>query len=150
MLRAGPYFRNLRGSEGVRDRGMEQGGETQGEKETLMFAVDARPFKKEAHALVDRSPVASVPEADVLRDEIVLSAKKYKVPISAEEFAHHVSRMALQGNPRRAHKLIDAIDDQVFSGLATWLILLLTPALKLSLLALFIAFVVWVYQRLAA
>ena len=111
-----------------------------------MFTVNQVPFKNDVHALIDAIVDDPLEGEDFVKDVIELS-KSYGIAISSADFGAALLKMIRIGNPNRAHKLVDALDDRSLTLVGFTTRAAVKVIFKYGMLALFILFLLWAYNN---
>ncbi len=111
-----------------------------------MFTVNQVPFKNDVHALIDAFP--DDPEkGDNFVEDVVELSKSYGIVISGADFGAAIFKLIQSRNASRAHKLVDALDDQSLTLVGFTLRTTAKFIFKYGMLALFILFLMWAYNN---
>lgn len=112
-----------------------------------MLTIDIREFKKELHTLIDNASERPGFTVEGFREEVHEIVKRHKMPITAQEYSAQLAKLVMANNRGRAKKLVDCFDDRVLSYSGEAIVALVRLGIKLGLLAVFVVFVVFVYQK---
>lgn len=111
-----------------------------------MLTIDTQEMKQELHALIDsmQNPTMTTGEFQERVRDIV---EHHKFPIDVRKYSHQLTLLVTARNLGRAKKLVDCFGDRVLSRGGELLVRLIKLGFKLGLLAAFVIFVIFAYQK---
>lgn len=106
-----------------------------------LFRISLVQFKQDCELLINTCQTPE--ELNALKGKLVSLVSQHRLVLDAEMFSKQVVRLVMMDNKARAIKLVNVIGDSDWSIFGALSLIVLRVTFKLSLLAGFVVFIVW-------
>ncbi len=111
-----------------------------------MIRVDHRPFKKAMYELIENTDPLQKKWIVVFEARVVELVREHRLSVTPKEYAPALVHLLSANNKARAHKLVDCLGDSGWTWAAAYTLGILRILAWTTALALFVVFVVFIYD----